>query len=245
MQNNTKILGFFCFMLLCSSCYKESAVPVDEVIIGMTGNQASIPADGVSKQLITIEVPATISDAGNLIVLTTTKGTFEVAGKNTTTVSAQNVMINGSLHKVASVSLVSTTEAGVAYVTAAIKNYSKTDTVHFTNAYPDQVKVQVDKLNYQVSNTGELTVTIKISRSPGKGNPTSYQAATLSALDSTGQPVGRFRNYNAMTDAAGNCLNYFSIPTSNPYTGRVKLIATVPADEAGRMITDSATVIAY
>jgi hypothetical protein len=217
-------------------------------IMSMTGNQTSIPADGVSKQLITIEIPPTTIDANNSIALTTSKGLFDVVNKNTTTVVAQNVSVNGVLHKIASINLISSNDTGTAYVTASIKNYSQADTVKLTNAFAEQIKISVDKLNYQISNTGEVTVTVKISRFPGHGTPTPSQNITLVAMDSTQNPshqVGRFRNFTTLTDASGSCVNYFSIPLTNPYTGKVKLFATAPTDILGNFISDSTTIITY
>lgn len=217
-------------------------------IMSMTGNQTFIPADGLSKQLITIEIPPTTIDANNTIALTTSKGLFDVVNKNTTTVVAQNVTINGILHKIASINLVSSNDTGTAYVTASIKNYIQTDTIKLTNAYAEQIKISVDKLNYQISNTGEVTVTVKISRFPGHGTPTPNQNITLIAMDSTQNPshqVGRFRNFTTLTDASGSCINYFSIPLTNPYTGKVKLLATSPTDVSGNFIADSTFITAY
>lgn len=247
MVNKLNTTIFICILTI-SSCYKENSVPTNEVILSMTGNQSSIPADGVSKQLITIEIPSVTTDANNTITLTTTKGLFDVINKNTATVIAQNITTDGTLHKIASINLISSNDTGIAYVTASIKNHSQTDTIRFINAFAEQIKISVDKLNYQISNTGEVTVTVKVSRLPGHGVPTASQSITLVAMDSTGSPVhqvGRFRNFTTLTDASGSCTNYFSIPLSNPYTGKVKLLTTIPTDVSGNFISDSTTIIAY
>lgn len=230
---------------MISSCYKETLVATNEVILSMTGNQSSIPADGVSRQLITIEIPSNTTDANSSITLITTKGLFDVVNKNTTTVTAQNVTINGILHKIASVNLISSNDVGIAYVTTSIKNYSQVDTINFINAYAEQIKISVDKLNYQISNTGEVTVTVKISRLPGNGIPTPSQNITLIAKDSTNNLVGRFRNYTTITDVSGSCVNYFSIPLTNPFTGKVKLLTTIPTNPLGNIISDSTIIITY
>lgn len=244
MKKSKIILSLSC-LILFYGCYNEDIINPDDIIISMTGDNTSIVADGTSKQLITIEIPSTTTDANNSISLTTTKGLFEIIGKNTTTVSAQNVNVNGTLHKIASVNLISSNDVGVAYVTATIKNYSKTAIVSFTNAYAEQIKLSVDKLNYQISKEGEVTVTVKIERLPGNGSPTPGQTITLRALDNNLNPVGSFRNFNTLTDAAGICTNYFSIPLSNPYTGTVTFEATVQTNLSGTTITNSKTITAY
>jgi hypothetical protein len=244
MKNSKIILSISC-LILFYGCYKEDIIPSNEVIINMTGNNVSIPADGASKQLITIEIPVTSSDANNSIVLTTNKGLFDIVNKNTTSVTAQNVTVNGTLHKIASVNLISSTDIGTAYVTATIKNFSQVDTVFFTNAYAEQIKLYVDKLNYQISNTGEVIVTVKINRLPGNGITTANQIISLVALDNNNNPVGHFRNFNTITDASGSCINYFSIPMASPYIGTVKFTATVQTNSSGNTITDTQTITTY
>ncbi|MTH15818.1 hypothetical protein [Flavobacterium sp. LC2016-01] len=238
------ILSLTC-LILFFGCYKEDIITADDIIISMTGNNTSIAADGTSKQLITIEIPSTATDANNSITLTTTKGLFEIVNKNTVTVTAQNIIDNGTLHKIASVNLISSNDTGTAYVTATIKNYSKTAAVSFTNAYAEQIKLSVDKLNYQISKEGEVTVTVKIDRLPGNGSPTPGQTIVLTALDNNLNPVGSFRNFNTLTDTSGICTNYFSIPLTNPYTGTVTFKATVQSNSSGTTIPASQTITAY
>src|ERR1700744_58212 len=187
---------FFAGALLLTSCYKEQNVPQSSVILSRSANQSGIPADGVSKQLITLELPDKTTDATNSIVFNTTKGLFDIAAKNTITVSAQNVTIDGKLHKIASVYLISSGDEGIAYVTATIKNFTQTDTIKFTRAYPDQIHITVDKLNYQAGNSTESTITIQSRRNPGTGISSIGQSVTLSASDSTQKPIGVFRNLN-------------------------------------------------
>jgi hypothetical protein len=89
-----------------------------------------------------------------------------------------------------------------------------------------------------------VTITVKINRLPGNGTPTLNQTITLLAMDSTQNPnnqVGRFRNLNTITDATGTCVNYFSIPLPNPYTGKVKFLVTTPTTASGNIISDSIT----
>lgn len=211
----------------------------------MSGNHATIPADGVSKQMITLELPDKTTDATNSVIFNTTKGLFDVAAKNTITVSAQNVMISGATHKVATVYLISTGDEGTAYVTATIKNFTQTDTIGFTRAYPDLIHLNVDKLNYQAGNGTEATVTVQCRRNIGTGTPSIGQAITLTALDNDLKPIGVFRNLNLMTDASGNCVNYFSLPLGSAYLGKITLTASVASDLTGKLISDAANINFY
>ncbi len=245
MANRRCIFVFICFLILQFGCYKEKQALVNDVIINMTGNQKSIAADGVSTQLITIEVPSNSADINNSISLTTTKGLFDIVNKNTITVIPQNVIVNNTIHKIAFVNLISSTDEGIAYVTASIKNYISIDTIFFITAYADQIKILTDKLNLQISNTSEVIVTVKISRSPGKGIPTPNQNITLNAMDNKGSPVGRFRNFNTFTDASGNCINYFSIPLTTRDTFDVKLLTSIRHNLYGEIISDSTLITAY
>lgn len=247
MESKT-ILKFVLVSVLLVGCYKEESVPVNDVIMSLDLGNKVIEADGVSKQVIKIEIPSSTSDANNLITLITTKGLFDIAGKNTISIAAQNVVANGVLRKIATATLISSNDTGYAYLTATIKNYSVLDSIRFVNAYPDQIRISVDKLNYQVSSGGEVTVTVKLSRAQGKGNPTPGQRISLLAIDSTGdvsRQVGRFRNLNTVTDASGTCVNYFSVPLTSPYLGKVKFLSSVSKDISGRTISDSAVIVTY
>lgn len=232
-------------LVILTSCYKETPAPQSSVILAMSANHASIPADGVSKQLITLELPDKTTDATNSIVFNTTKGLFDIAAKNTITVSAQNVMINGKLNKIATVYLISSGDEGIAYVTATIKNYTQTDTINFIRAYSDQIHLYVDKLNYQNGNGTEVTITVQCRKNPGSGTPSIGQAITLSARDSTQKPIGIFRNLNLLTDASGNCINYFSMPSGSTYVGKIYLTASVVNDPSGMSISDATTINFY
>src|ERR1700710_1040773 len=213
-----------------SGCYKESVVAQGQVILSMKNMPSGIPADGVSKTLISLELPQETTDANNSIVFTTTKGLFDLVLKNTATINAQNVIGADSLiHKIATINLVSTTDEGPAIITATIKNYSLSDTINFTRAYPDSIFVFVDKLNYQFPfastlTNSEVTVTVQIKRKVGTGIPSIGQTISLSAVDSTinGIAIGNFRNKSLTTDAAGACVNYFSLPPTNTYLGTIK-----------------------
>lgn len=244
MESRLTYAGIVLLMLI-SACYKEQQITQTDVIVSMTGNKSSITADGVSKQLITVQLPDKTTDANNSVVFTTTKGLFDVVAKNTVTVTAQNTMVNGQLQKIASAYLVSTTDEGPAYVTATVKNYSQTDTINFSRAYPEQIHLNVDKLNYQLSNTGEVTVTIQTKRNPGEGTPSTAQAVTLTALDNTQANIGSFRNLTLVTDVSGNCVNYFSMPLGSTYTGTVTFKASVQTDVTGKTNSDSQTINIY
>lgn len=246
MENKLHYLFIFIAITLgLTSCYKENLVPQTNVILSMSANHTAIPADGVSKQLITLELPNKTIDVSNSVVFNTTKGLFDIAAKNTITVSAQNVMISGALHKIATVYLISSGDEGTAYVTATIKNYTQTDTINFTRAYPDQIHLNVDKLNYQAGNSTEVSITVQCRRNPGTGTPSIGQSVTLSAVDSTQKPIGVFRNLNLLTDASGNCVNYFSLPLGSTYLGKVYLSASVVSDATGKTISDTATINFY
>lgn len=244
-MENKKILKLAVLVLVLAGCYKEPVILQNQVILSMSGNHTSLPADGVSKQMITVELPDKTTDATNSVVFNTTKGLFDVAGKNTITVSAQNTNISGQIHKIATVYLISSADEGIAYVTATIKNYTQTDTITISRAYPDIIHVNVDKLNYQLSNTGEVTITVQTKRNPGTGTPSVGQPITLSALDSTKKVIGSFRNLNLLTDATGNCVNYFSLPIGATYTGKILISAGIQSDPTGKTINDAATINAF
>jgi hypothetical protein len=244
MQNKITLLLCIATLLL-TGCYKEPAVTQDQVIVKMPENKSAIPADGLSRQKISVEINAHATDVSNTIVLTTTKGIFDGAAKNTITVSAQNTQMADGMHKIATVYLISSNDEGVAYVTAAIKNYTQIDTIYFARAYPDLIRLQLDKINLQSGTTGEITATVQIKRNTGTGTPSFGQTITLTALDAAQHTIGNFRNLILTTDATGSCVNYFSLPVGNTFTGVIQLIATVPTNTAGGIASDTQTITVY
>lgn len=242
MANKPTILALGCLLIL-AGCYKEKTASSSEVILSIGHSPTTIPADGVSKSLITVEIPAETPDASNSIVLTTTKGLFDVIAKNTATISAQNVMgTDGKNHRIGTMYLVATNDTLPAIITATIKNYSKSDTVIYSRAYPSQIRISIDKLIYLPASNGEVAITVQIKRDVGFGTPTTGQMITLDALDVNNLPIGNFRNKTLVTDAAGNCVNFFSMPTPNTYNGIVKFRATVVKDAAGGILTDETII---
>jgi len=237
-----------CYVLLLVAllqwgCYKEKNVPQDQVILRAGHLPVATAADGVSKVLISVEINPAATDASNSVLLTTTKGLFDIVAKNTVTLVAQSVLgANGENHKIATVNLVSTTDTVPAIITATVKNFSRLDTVLFARAYPTLLRVTTDKLIYLPASNGEVTVTVNVRREVGMGVPTLGQFITLEALDQNNVAIGNFRNKTVVTDAAGNCVNFFSMPTPNSYVGIVKFRTTTVKDAAGNLLTDSTII---
>ncbi len=224
-------------------CYTERVAPASDIIISMVHTPSSIPADGVSRTLISITLPDETSDANNSITLTASKGVFEIAGKTTITLSALDVIgSDGKNQKVATAWLISSTDETKSYIAATVKSYMSTDSISFTRSYPDSIDVRVDKLIFVPSTTAELTVTTQIKRNIGRGTPSAGQPVTLTARDNSGNTIGRFRNFTTVTDVAGTCVNYFSIDPSSTYTGPVTFVASVPIDAMGTTRTDQQTI---
>jgi hypothetical protein len=216
----------FVLIMLTACNYKENIVNPRDVIISMTAQPTTVEADGVSKVLITVQLPDYSLEGKRSITLTTSKGLFEVEGKNITTITAGNVTTQDGVHVIGYVNLITSTDVGVATVKATSGNFSQSANITFKNANPDMIYLQVDKLNYKPDATTEVTLTIQLTRNTGTGSVSINQAVAIVATDSLNNPIGQFRNKTILTDATGKCVNYFSLPLTNNYTGKVIFTAT-------------------
>lgn len=242
MESRKLFLWIVACVLLLNGCnYKEDIVVPQDVIISIKSEPGIIVADGVSKSLITVRLPDKTLDTKRSIILTTTKGLFEVEGKNTTTITAGNVVTPEGTQIIGYATLISSADAGTATVKAASGNFSRSVTINFTTAFPDAIHLQVDKNNYKPDAASEVTVTIVLNRNIGTGTVSSGQTVTLSVVDSLNNPIGQFRNKILLTDASGKCVNYFSLPLNNTYLGKITATATT-VNSANQTISDSAII---
>lgn len=242
MGNKTLyLLSFSLIITACSCKYEEVTLPASQVIKGVTITPDTIAADGVSKALISVELPFETVDSKRAVALSSNKGLFEIEGKNTTTITAIDTMINGEFKKIAQTSLISDNLEGLATVTINVQNYVLTRTILVSRAYPDIITLSTDKLSYKPDVNAEITLTIQIQRSPGFGKPSPGQEITLTATDKSGLPIGDYRNKTVLTDADGKVVNYFSISPSLNYSGIVTIKASVK--KADGTFTPPATVL--
>lgn len=239
MRSNFLSFGICLGVLLSSGCYKESQVPEGEIFLKVNKSASIVEADGVSKLNIQVELPMGTLTAKRGIIFSTTKGTFDLDGKNTATITAADVYANGGSKVIASANLVSTTEEGLCVISIRAQNYLRQDTVFFTRAYPNLVSTSVDKLNYKADGSSEITLTTQLKRLAGKGKVSLGQSIKIDAFDMAGLPIGNFRNKSFLVDADGKVSNFFSIPAASGYNGALKIITSVangPASELSETI---------
>jgi hypothetical protein len=227
-------------MLFAFGCYKENEVPDTDIFTDIDVPDSLI-ADGVSKAIISVELPNETITAKRAVQFTTTKGLFDVEGKNTISVLASDIYINGEKHVIAKTNLISDNEEGACVVSVKVQNYLRLDTINFIRAFPNSISVAVDKLNYKPDITAELSITVQLKRLTGEGKVSTGQFIKLAVFDRDGQSIGNFRNKTTMIDVDGKCVNTFSIPASLGYNGQIKIVATA-ANSYSTEISDSTFV---
>ncbi len=214
-------------LLLCGCNYKEVVLTSNDVILELSHSPNSIPADGVSKVVFKVRLPDNSSDSKRNVILTTTKGIFEVENKNTVMVVASNVIDAGSQKVEGFASLISSNDEGFAIVNAAVGTSNRADTIYFDRSYPEMINLQVDRSNYKPDATTEITMTTVLTRMVGHGSVSAGQVITLDVYyDLTNTPIDHFRNKTTIIDNAGKCVNYFSLPYGSTYLGRIRAVTT-------------------
>lgn len=243
MANKLSFYVLTCIALTCFGCdYKEVTEPTADSIIKVTAAPTSIPADGVSKTEISVQLPDDVMDTKRSVIFTTTRGLFEIENKNTTTVTALDLTVGTDVKKIAKATLIGTTDEGTSVVIIKVQSYVLTTNISFTRAYPETIQVGVDKLNYKVDGNAEITVTTQLKRNTGNGKISNGQSITLNAIDTLGNPIGIFRNKTLLADADGKVVNYFSLPASLNYTGGVRIYATAVKDANNAVLPDTARI---
>lgn len=226
MQTKLKRSALYLCLILATGCYKETEVPEGDIFVQIGTGGKTLQADEVSKLNIAVELPMGTVSAKRSVVFSTSKGTFEIENKNTMTVSASDVYLNGERKIIASANLISTVQEGACVISIRVQNYLKQDTVYFTRAYPELITATVDKLNYKPDGTAELTLVAQLKRQSGNGKVSLGQNIKIEAYDISGAPIGNFRNKTLAVDADGKVTNFFSIPVALGYSGQVRIVAS-------------------
>lgn len=224
-------------LLLLPSCYSEPHIEPEAVITNISANPVTIPADGASKTQITVELPEETTDNNLSVVLTTDLGMFEAERKQTITANAQNVPSSDRNNKIVFSNLLSPLREGTGTVTAKTKNYTRTTQVNFSRAFPDNIRITLDKIYYKPIPTEEVAITVRLSRTVG--TPSLATPLTLVVTDSLGVRRGIFRNPVMESDSNGQAVNRFSFVNSN-FKGSLKAKAT-SRSATGQILADSVT----
>lgn len=205
---------------ILASCYKESPVDENAVITTFTAPTA-IPADGKSVGEVLIELPENAARDRRNILLTTTKGVFAENEKKEILVKAEYAP-SGRLF--AAANLRSTNEIDTSKITASVGGVVKNKVTYFSQANPDRVLLQSDKIAINPGFDSEVTVIIQLQRNFGQ--PTLNSIVTISLTDKNGNELsnsnrfGYLRNADVTSDENGKCSFIFSVGNSG-YLGEI------------------------
>lgn len=200
---------------------------INDKNIILTSNKENIEADGVSSVEIMIEIPYNSKETINKIFLKTSKGKFENDKKEIELIFNKAV-INGSDKKIAKTNLISSQKVEEVLIEAQIGDIIKSKQIKFIRAFPQKIKTDLPSLTisygYQT-----LVLTTKLSRDIGK--PSLATKATLSAVDSFGNPIGQFLNYSEDVSENGILTNSFSLGTTNCNCQNVYIVSETKSSE--------------
>lgn len=203
----------------------------------LSADQSSIPADGASYSLITVEQPLNIPVDYSAVTFTTTAGSFD-NGSKTITKSSSTVLVNWVYKRLAQVRLTSSKNEEKATIEASIKGTLKTIVISFTKAFPEAIKAVVVNPFITSGVTNSLQITTNLLRSVG--TPTIGNEASLKVIDSNNVARGSFINYTTKSDANGNIVNKYTLGT-DPYKGALRIVAQ-GIDATGNALRDTVTI---
>lgn len=198
-----------------------------------------VPADGASYTYIAVSQPVYLPADYSSITFTTTAGVFD-NGTKTITKSAATVLVNGTYQKTVQVRLTAPTQVNTANIEAAIKGTSKTVSVNFTRAYPENISLSLGAGAISGGYGNSVQITTSLLRAVGI--PSVGNDASLSVVDSTGAPRGSFINYATKSDASGFIINKFTMG-NDTYKGRLTVIAST-TDSTGKPLPATTQLIA-
>lgn len=200
--------------------------PDPSSVVRFVSVPANVPADGTTATPITIAVAAGLPGGeARKVTLTTALGSF-----NPTTPVTTLDVTPSPVDNTATVLLYSPQQVGVSTLSATVGGVQRTTVMSFDRAYPDSIRVDLDKL--QVPNTadaaGNLNVTAYLSRRNGKVSLDTR--VTFEALKN-GVSVGRFVSQDNLSDADGKVTAVFS-PAGDVAPGTVTMRVTVDGHSA-------------
>ena len=193
-------------------------------VIRFVSVPGNVPADGTTATPITVAVAAGLpSGDARKVTLTTVLGSFSP----TAVVSTLDVTPS-PVDNTATVLLYSPQQVGVSTLSAKVSEVQRTTVMSFDRAFPDSIRVDLDKLTVPNTADGTLNVTAYLSRRTGKVSLDTR--VTFEALKN-GVSVGRFVSQDNLSDADGKVTAVFS-PAGEVTPGTVTMRVTVDGHSA-------------
>ncbi len=212
--------------------YLPSTINENEIFKKVYASKNPTLADGASVVTITAELPIDAVRAKAKIKFSTTAGTFS---NKSDTISArpQIVYDSGRNKMIAEVKLKSSVKIDTARINVILDNFSKSFTLPFSKAEPEKVRVNLSGLTLNTGYDKIITITTLLSRNVGV--PSQFSVCDMTVLDSGGNQIGLFLNYNNQTNEAGVITNQFTLGKSN-YSGALTVVATAQLHTGGSII---------
>lgn len=217
-------------IIVISSCYKDedynlSNIPNDFLTISFTTD--TILADGISFTEINVEIPLETTTESSRVKLTTTNGLFQNGSKEIEIVATYTVT-NGVDKKIATTRLTSNLKVEDAIIEAKIGNLSNNKKIVFSRAYPEAVLTELPALTiaygYQT-----MDLITKVSRIEGTPSLNTY--ADIIAIDTFGNKLGQFLNYNRKVDETGILTNKFALGIDSCHCSKIYIVSKTMKDE--------------
>jgi hypothetical protein len=226
-----KYIPFLLFISSCAYPITDTIPDVDilNFLVGSDNKSKTLPADGSSIIELNAIIPANAASGKRTITFNTSEGAFASSNSKTDNLV---VDINGK----ATIQLRSTQSPLIAYVSAEIEGYKRTERIEFIQAFPDKIAIETGTQDYKIKDSSYPVITTKLSRNIGK--PSLNTEVILDALDSLKiNKIGIFKN-QTVSNSSGDVTANLVIDQLK-YRGRCIIKATVNKSGSQSIVGES------
>ncbi|QXU42936.1 hypothetical protein [Pedobacter sp. D749] len=214
-------------LFIISSCKKQEEYVINDKlnpdeIINITSIQpGSFAADSNSKYIIRVQINSR-TDSAVSVNLTTTSGLINSKSRSET--------MRVNVNRYADFILTAGQTPGPISLRASVLSTFFRDTIlTFTKSYPDTILLHPEA--YTIAKNSSVVANIQLIKN--MGFPSKNQTIFLSALDISGNNIGRF-TYTGSYSPGAVISGSFSPPTD--YIGVVTLVTTVVKEDGGKIV---------
>ena len=230
--------ALFLLPVVLLGCYRSRDYQVDPgTVLQFGAHPASAPADGATLVTIKVTCPDVVGypNAGTAAAFTTTLGKLLPASGP----------VPFDATGTATCQLQSPSQTGTAILQASVvvggSTYAATQTLDYVPALPEAIVVAPSALNLVALTASTTTppapVTLALQTQRAMGTVTPGQLLTLTAVDSTGAPIGLIADPQVYTNATGGASTVFALGLTS-YLGPITITATA----AGTTVTGTVTL---
>ena len=221
------ILLLLCGLMSCR--YEEVQAPVDEVLKPMIIDSTSFVGDGISRARIQITFPPKTPREKTAVEFRTTAGLFDESDKDIATVNGELVkQLDGSLLRVAQVTLIAPQKVGKAEIIAKSSGYIQMAVVVIKPACAEKLVLFADKVSVKSAPDSEIKFTAQLLRETGK--PSLEQLVELKVTDAQQKEVGQFREVHDKSDADGKTTFSYTLGSYTSVVGTLTATASYTAE---------------